>query len=150
MCNLSQLPSFCFDLLGCFKNCQNKIFKFLPWNVFTPYFVTFFMLPGVAFSSSSMTFFSFNSGAKRFSPAIVSWYWLMYHNGQANQKSWIALSNVPVFNKKISNVPVFKKRSKQWFIRDFTKWLFQYICGSLSFSLFSYCCLDWIKVVIKF
>ena len=31
-----------------------------------PYFVAFFMLPGVAFSSSSMTSFSFNSDAKRF------------------------------------------------------------------------------------
>jgi len=25
-------------------------------------------------------------------------YWLIYHNGEANKKSWIALSNDPVFN----------------------------------------------------
>ena len=31
-----------------------------------PYFVALFMLSGVAFSNSSMTSFSFNSGAKRF------------------------------------------------------------------------------------
>ena len=35
------------------------------------YFVVFFMLPGVAFSNSSMTSFSFNSGAKRFSLAVI-------------------------------------------------------------------------------
>ena len=28
-------------------------------------------------------------------------YWLIYHNGQANQKSWIALSNDPVFNNNV-------------------------------------------------
>ena len=36
-----------------------------------PYFVAFFMLPGVAFSISSMTSFSFNSGVKWFSPATI-------------------------------------------------------------------------------
>ena len=36
-----------------------------------PYFVVFFMLPGVAFSNSSMTSFSFNSGAKRFLLAVI-------------------------------------------------------------------------------
>ena len=36
-----------------------------------PYFVAFFMLPGVAFSNSSMTSFSFNSDAKRFSSAAI-------------------------------------------------------------------------------
>ena len=35
------------------------------------YFVDFFMLPGVVFSNGSMTFFSFNSGAKRFLPAAI-------------------------------------------------------------------------------
>ena len=63
------------------------------------------MLPGIVFSNSSMTFSSFNSGAKRFSPAaIISGgkmfssflnlslrvrltylkimvYWLIYHKG---------------------------------------------------------------------
>ena len=34
-----------------------------------PYFVA--VVPGVAFSNSSMTSFSFNSGAKRFSPADI-------------------------------------------------------------------------------
>ena len=36
-----------------------------------PYFVAFFMLPGVAVSNSSMTSFSFNSGAKRFWLAVI-------------------------------------------------------------------------------
>ena len=35
------------------------------------YFVAFFMLPGVAFSNSAMTSFSFNSGAKQFSLADI-------------------------------------------------------------------------------
>ena len=65
MCKLLQLALFSFDQLG-YLNCQNKVFKFLPRNIFMPYFVAFFMLPGVAFSNSSTTFSSFNSGAKRF------------------------------------------------------------------------------------
>ena len=70
---MSQLALLCFDQLRCL-NCQNKVLKFLPWNIFMPYFVAFSMLPGVAFCNSSMTSFSFNSGAKRFPPAaIVSW-----------------------------------------------------------------------------
>ena len=36
-----------------------------------PHFVAYFMLPRVAFSNSSMTSFSFNSGAKRFSLAVI-------------------------------------------------------------------------------
>jgi len=36
-----------------------------------PYFVAFFVLPGVAFSNSSITSFSFDSDAKRFSPAAI-------------------------------------------------------------------------------
>ena len=39
---------------------------FLPQNIFTPYFVAFFMLPDDAFSNSSMTSFSFNCGVKQF------------------------------------------------------------------------------------
>ena len=39
--------------------------------IFMPHFVLFFMLPGVAFSNSSMTSFSFNSGAKRFLLALL-------------------------------------------------------------------------------
>ena len=56
MCKLSQLALFCFDQRGCL-NCENKVFKFLPLNIFMPYFVAFLMLPGVAFSNSSMTSF---------------------------------------------------------------------------------------------
>ena len=36
-----------------------------------PYFVAFFTLSGVAFSNSSMTSFSLNFGAKRFSPTVT-------------------------------------------------------------------------------
>ena len=36
-----------------------------------PYFVAFFMLPGAAFSNSSITSFSFNYSAKCILPAAV-------------------------------------------------------------------------------
>ena len=54
-----------------------------------PYFVAFFLFPGVAFSNSSMTSFSFNSGAKRFlllfkfkqtcTPTIFGGYGILAH-----------------------------------------------------------------------
>ena len=40
------------------KMFKKKFFKFLPWNILKQYFVAFFMLHGVAFSNSSMTFHS--------------------------------------------------------------------------------------------
>ena len=54
------------------KLSKKRNFLSFTLKYFIPYFVAFFRLPGVAFSNSSMSSFSFNPGAKQFSLAAIA------------------------------------------------------------------------------
>ena len=69
ICKLSHMTCIVLLWLTRMLKFQNKVFKFLPWDVSMRYFVVFFVLPGVSFSSGS---FSLHFGAKRFWPAAIA------------------------------------------------------------------------------
>ena len=128
MCKLSQLALFCFDLLGCL-NCQNKVWSFYLetfsihalWLSLCSPVLRFLIAQWLPFHSTPVqSHFRwpplFLEG-KLFSSFLnLSWrvrlpyleimvYWLIYHNGWANKKSWIAFANDPVFNNIIYIMP---------------------------------------------